>query len=110
MVPRRVASAGICCAVALTVLVGCTSIPTDEDSSDACLRVRDVRGCTALHDRYVFIRAARERNYLLEVDLGCNGLLYGTGIFISNDVDRVCSSSGATISFWRFDAPVAAGS
>jgi hypothetical protein len=91
------------CLIVLAVLFGCSSTPANDTGADACLRVRDVRGYTALHDRYVFIRAARDRHYLLEIDQGCRGLTFGSGIVISNAFDRVCSHDGATISFRDFD-------
>jgi hypothetical protein len=70
-----------------------------------CFNVRDTRSYTALHDRYVYVKCVRKKHYLLTIDQGCRGLMNSFGVSISNDFNRVCSHSGAMISFREYSQP-----
>jgi hypothetical protein len=102
-------SRGVVLAVAIGLL-GCGSIPDANNRADAvraadeaCFNVRDARSYHALHDRYVYLRCARKKHFLLSIGEGCRGLSHGSGIAISNEFDRVCSQSGAVITYRQFD-------
>ena len=72
-------------------------------ANEACFNVRDTRSYHALHDRYVYVRCVRKKHFLLTIDGGCRGLSYGSGIAIWNEFNRVCSQSGAMITYRQFD-------
>ena len=72
-------------------------------ADEACFNVRDTRSYHALHDRFVYVRCARKKHFLLTIGEGCRGLTYGSGIVISNEFNRVCSLSGAVITYRQFD-------
>jgi len=68
----------------------------------ACFNVRNVRNFTAISDRYVHVEGRRDEHYLLTMWTGCIGLRGALGIAISNDFNRVCSNSSATIAYREF--------
>jgi hypothetical protein len=70
-----------------------------------CFNVRDTRSYTALHDRYVYVKCVRKKHYLLTIDQGCRGMMNSFGVSITNDFNRVCSHSGAMISFREYSQP-----
>jgi len=76
---------------------------TEPTAVAACFSVRDTRSYHVLHDRYVYVRCIRKKHFLLTIDEGCRGLSYGFGIAISNEFNRVCSQSGAVITYLQFD-------
>lgn len=83
---------------------GSAELRDSEPAGDeACFNVRDTRSYHALHDRYVYLRCIRKKHFLLTIDGGCRGLSYGSGIAIANEFNRVCSHSGAVITYRQFD-------
>jgi len=68
----------------------------------ACFNVRDVRNFDAIRDRYVYVEGRRGEHYLLTMFTQCFGLRSALGIAISNDFNRVCSNSSATITYREF--------
>jgi len=76
---------------------------TEPTAVAACFNVPDAKSYHALHDRYVYVRLARKKHFLLTIGEGCRGLSYGFGIAISNEFNRVCSQSGAVITYRQFD-------
>jgi hypothetical protein len=91
--------------------IACGSAPAEEATSAAagetvagtCFNVRDTRGFHALHDRYVYVKCLRDKHFLLTIDQGCGGLSFATSLFIGNEFNRVCSHSGAMITYREFD-------
>lgn len=91
--------------------IACGSAPAEEATSAAagetvagtCFYVRDTRGFHALHDRYVYVKCLRDKHFLLTIDQGCGGLSFATSLFIGNEFNRVCSHSGAMITYREFD-------
>ena len=71
-------------------------------AQEACFNVRDVRNFDAISDRYVYVEGRRDAHYLLTMWTGCFGLRGALGIAISNDFNRVCSNSSATIAYREF--------
>ena len=72
------------------------------DPKEACFNVRNVRTFSALHERYVYVRVRSDEHYLLTMDRLCMGLPFATGIAISGEFSRVCSDTGATITYVEF--------
>ena len=106
---------GSCAAVVLAVscaLMGWLPVTAAAQQTDkkpkekkTCFNVRDTRSYTALHDRYVYVKCVRKKHYLLTIDQGCRGMMNSFGVSITNDFNRVCSQSGAMISFREYSQP-----
>jgi hypothetical protein len=69
------------------------------DPKEACFNVRNVRSFSALHERYVYVRVLSDEHYLLTMDRVCMGLPFAMGITISQEFSRVCSDTGATLTY-----------
>jgi hypothetical protein len=69
------------------------------DTNEACFDVRRVDSFSPLHERFVYVRAGSDEHYLLTMDRYCTGLPYAIGIRLSGDFSRVCSDTGATITY-----------
>ena len=79
------------------------STPDETKPEEACFRVRDVRGFTAMDDRFVSVECVRKRHYLLTMANPCFGLENSIGIKVANQFDRVCSNDGAWITYKDFN-------
>jgi len=72
------------------------------DPEEACFNVRNADSFTALHEMFVYVRLLRGESYLLTLDHVYTRLPFATGITISNIFSRVCSDTGAAITFTDF--------
>ena len=68
-------------------------------AEEACFNVRRVDSFSPLHERFVYVRLLGDEQYLLTMDRVCMGLPFATGITISQEFSRVCSDTGATITY-----------
>lgn len=68
-------------------------------AEEACFNVRRVDSFSPLHERFVYVRLLGDEQYLLTMDRVCMGLPFATGITISQEFSRVCSATGATITY-----------
>jgi len=75
---------------------------------DACFNLRNVAGFSPLHGRFVYVRLIDGTQYLMTLDNIYTSLPYATGIAISGTFTRVCSDTGAMLSFSDFDRRVSA--
>lgn len=92
--------------------IACTSTHTLNTTSgtgpaakDACFNVRNVDSFSPLHPSFIYVRLLREQHYLLTLDSVYVSLPYATGIKISGDFSRVCSDSGAMITYMDSGRP-----
>ncbi|MCP4897058.1 MAG: hypothetical protein GY906_08790 [bacterium] len=79
-----------------------TTVDT-EAGETACFNSREVLSFSGLHDRFVYVKSRRDKHYLLTMDRLCLNLRHSVGIAISNDFGRVCSNSGAWITYKDFN-------
>jgi len=75
-------------------------------AAEDCFNARNVDSFSPLSGRYVYIRLLGGGHYLLTLDTVYVRLPYVTGIRISSEYSRVCSSTGATITFKDAGIPV----
>lgn len=93
--------------ISMVALVGsgCTSsAPRDRvgvvaDAREGCLNADHARSFTPLHERYVYVRGRSGEHYLLTMDRYCLGLTHATGITLTSTFPRICSGSGAYLSY-----------
>lgn len=108
--PRAVLCAGAL--AILPVVVGCRSArePGGDGETatarEACFNVRRVDSFAPLHERYVYVRVGNDEHYLLTLDRPYIGLQSAAGIAIVGDFSRICSDTGASLSFGEFGQPV----
>jgi hypothetical protein len=76
------------------------------DAPEACFNARNVDSFSPLHARFVYVRLLGDEQYLLTLDTLYVGLPYATGIRISSSFSRVCSGTGAMITFRDAGRPV----
>ncbi len=105
-----VAGSGLAC----TSTRGATPAPEEETAAraeafamDACFNVREVDSFSPLHGRFVYVRLLRGEQYLLTLGTLNTGLPFAIGITISGASTRVCSDTGATLTFTEFGRQVA---
>ena len=100
--PVVVAMIGV---LAVAVSPASAEEPGGESSKQerTCFRVRDVRGASAIDDRFVYIKAVRDQHYLLTMVNSCLGLENSIGVTISNKFDRVCSHDKSWITYKDFN-------
>lgn len=98
-------------AVAVSVLA-CTSTQgvetggTETTPREACFSNFKVRSFSPLHERFVYVRARSDEHYLLTLDAVYLGLPHAIGIKISGTFSRICSETGAMITFVDAGRPV----
>jgi len=92
-------------AVAALAALGCSSAPP-RGGADACFNVRNVDTFSPLHGRYVYVRLIGGGQYLLTLDAVYVQLPYVTGIGISSEFSRVCSTTGAVLTFRDATGPI----
>lgn len=107
---QRIITAGLAVAVSVALMnLGCATTPTGGEGAAAnagpedCFRVKDVRGFTALHDRFVYVECLGNEHYLLTMENVCLGLTHALSIVIANDFNRVCSNRRASIVYRDFN-------
>jgi len=83
-----------------------TTKATGTAAKSACFSVRDVESFSPLHASFVYVRLLRGEEYLLTLDAPYTSLPYATGLRISNEFSRICSDSGAMITFMDSGRPV----
>ena len=101
----------------LTVTVSglaCTSTQTADTSSgasattNACFSVRRVASFSPLSERYVYVRLEDDKQFLLTLDRLYMGLPFAIGIAMHGEYSRVCSDTGASITFKDTGGPAIA--
>ncbi|MGD1146484.1 MAG: DUF6491 family protein [Thermoanaerobaculaceae bacterium] len=77
-------------------------------AKEACFDVRRADSFSALHERFVYVRLLGNEHYLLTLDSVYTSLPFATGIKLSGEFkfSRVCSDTGAMITFVDFGRPV----
>lgn len=102
---RQWASAWLLASLLTFSGVACTSTTKNErpgsspDTEQACFNAHRVRSFSPLHERFVYVRARGDEHYLLTMDAVCMGLPFATAITISGTYSRVCSDTGAMITY-----------
>ncbi len=92
--------------------LACTStLKVDTSSSgpaanEACFDASRVRSFSPLHERFVYLRVGSDEHYLLTLDSVYTSLPFATGIAISGTFSRVCSDTGARITYLDSGRPV----
>lgn len=92
--------------------LGCTSTRNAGASGrapsadEACFDVRTVDSFSPLGYRFVYLRSLRGDQYLLTLDSVYTSLPNATGIRILGTFGRVCSDSGARITYRSFSSPI----
>jgi hypothetical protein len=69
------------------------------DAREGCLNTDHARSFTPLHERYVYVRGRSGEHFLLTMDRYCIGLTHATGITLTSTFPRICSGSGAYLSY-----------
>ncbi len=92
--------------------LACTSSPTVRTSgsgpaaNEACFDASRVDSFSPLHGRFVYVRLLGGEHYLLTLDSVYTGLPFATGIRISDAFSRLCSDTGAMITYVDSGSPV----
>ena len=66
---------------------------------EACFNADKVDSFSPLHGRFVYLRLLGDEHYLLTMDTLYINLPFATDIRLASDFKRVCSDSGATLTF-----------
>ncbi len=109
---RQRAAAGLLGLIMAASSLACKSTQKADASTigptprEACFNTYRVRSFSPLHERFVYVRAYGDEHYLLTMDAIYLGLPRATGIRISGTFSRVCSETGAMITFEDFGRPV----
>jgi hypothetical protein len=91
---------GLACTSTQKVVTSGSEPGSAPAAEEACFNVRKVDSFSALHARFVYVRLLGDEHYLLTLDRVYTGLPYVTGgISISQEFTRVCSDTGARITF-----------
>lgn len=94
--------------------VACTSTQTVDTSggtpatTDACFNVRRVASFSALSERFVYVRLQDDKQFLLTLDRLYMGLPFAIGITMHGEYSRVCSDTGARLTFKDIGGPAIA--
>lgn len=103
----RIVGWGAAVVVCTVALVGgaCTSsaskgrVEPAADAREGCLNSDHARSFTPLHERYIYVRGRSGEHFLLTTDRYCIGLTHATGITLTSTFPRICSGSGAMLSY-----------
>lgn len=68
-------------------------------STNACFSVRRVSSFSPLSERFVYVRLEDDKQFLLTLDRLYMGLPFAIGIAMHGEYSRVCSDTGASITF-----------
>jgi hypothetical protein len=85
--------------------LACTSsqkVPTADRGTlavEACFNLRTVDSFSPLGNQFVYLRTLSEEQYLLTLDGFYVKLPFATGITIADNFGRICSDTGARITF-----------
>ena len=109
---KQRAAAGLAGVIVAALSLACTSTQAAEPSGvgptpkEACFNNYKVDSFSPLHERFVYVRTLGGEHYLLTLDAFYLTLPQATGIRISGTFGRVCSESGAMITFVDAGRPV----
>jgi hypothetical protein len=77
-------------------------------TTGACFSVRRVASFSPLSERYVYVRLEDDKQFLLTLDRLYMGLPFAIGIAMHGEYSRVCSDTGASITFKDTGGPAVA--
>jgi len=96
---------GMAVSTALLLGLACASSPprpspeVANEVREGCLNSNHVRSFTPLHERFVYVRGRSGEHFLLTMDRFCFGLREATGITLTSTFARICSGSGAVLTY-----------
>ena len=85
--------------------LACTSlqkVPTADRgtlATEACFNLRTVDSFSPLDDKFVYVRTLSGEHYLLTLDGVYVTLPFATGITIADNFSRICSDTGARLTY-----------
>jgi Family of unknown function (DUF6491) len=109
---KQLTAAFLLALISMLVGLACTSVPRvrpsggGPESVDACFDVSRVRSFSPLDGRSVYVRVGSDEHFLLTMDSYYPSLPFATGITISGIFSRVCSDTGARITYLDSGSPV----
>jgi hypothetical protein len=92
--------------------LACTStqkVPTADRgtlATEACFNLRTVDSFSPLGNQFVYLRTLTDERYLLTLDAVYVTLPFATGITIADNFSRICSDSGARLTYVNAGVPV----
>jgi hypothetical protein len=89
-------------ALVSTLALACASATPSARGTAAieeCFLASRVRSFSSLDERFVYLRVRSNEHYLLTVDSVYTSLPFATGITISGTFSRVCSDTGAVLTY-----------
>ncbi len=98
--------------ISIVLGLACTSTQKVDTSGsgpaakEACFDVSTVRSFSPLHERFVYLRVRSDEHYLLTMDSVYMSLPFAAGITISGTFSRVCSGTGAVLTYRDSGRPV----
>jgi len=93
------------CLIVTVSGLACTSsqkVPTADRgtlATEACFNLRTVDSFSPLGTQFVYVRTLSDEHYLLTLDRVYVTLPFATGITIADNFSRVCSGTGARITY-----------
>ena len=109
---RLVTATWLLVPIASVLVLACTSAHGNASSGgqpaarEACFNVSTVDSFSPLDSRSVYLRAVGGEQYLLTLDSVYPGLPFATGITMAGAFNRVCSNTGAAVTFTEFGRQV----
>lgn len=97
--------AGVALVTAVLVGGACSSsgrgvcAEADLEVREGCLHANHARSFTPLHERFVYVRGRSGEHFLLTMDRYCLGLPHAAGITLTSAFPRMCSGSGAVLTY-----------
>jgi hypothetical protein len=92
--------------------LACTSsqkVPTADRgtlATEACFNLRTVDSFSPLNAKFVYVRTLSGEHYLLTLDGVYVTLPFATGITIADNFSRICSDTGARLTYVNAGVPV----
>lgn len=114
MIGRRRTTAWLLGLILTVSGLACTTAQDTDPSSgatattDACFSVRSVASFSPLSERFVYVRLLDDRQFVLTLDRLYMGLPFAIGIAMHGEYSRVCSDTGANITFKDTGGPALA--
>lgn len=108
-VRRAILSIGLISAAAFACTSAQNTAPAvgaRKAGTEACFNVRNVDSFSPLHAKFIYVRLVGGEQYLLTLDSVYTSLPFATGIKMSSEFSRVCSDTGARMTFMDFSQPV----
>jgi|YNPBryunderm2012_1023409.scaffolds.fasta_scaffold17306_3 hypothetical protein len=96
---------GVVVSMVLPLVLACassrppSSLRKAEEVREGCLNSNHVRSFTPLHERFVYVRGRSGEHFLLTMDRYCIGLTEAMGITLNSTFARICSGSGAVLTY-----------